>query len=128
MADDHPMNDKFETGGVNTIPPWAHDFYRAIKSKMNVQLTEIRASVRLPSAPAAPVAPSVPAFIPTTPSELRREILPKLPTYHGIKTEFRLWLTQAQANDLSHFSEADRFWYIHNRLKEKALKQVETWV
>ena len=131
MADDHPMNDTPETGGVNTIPPWAYDFYRAIKFKMNVQLTEIRISIRFPPASAAPVAPSVPAFIPTTPSELRREILPKLPIYHGIKAEFRFWLTQAQAKlsvDLGHFSEADRFSYIHNRLREKALGQVEAWV
>ena len=121
MADDHPMNNTFETSGVNTIPPWAHDFYRAINFKMNVQLTEIRASIRFPPTLTAPVAPSAPALIPTTPNEFRKKILPKLLTYHGIKTEFRFWFIQAQAKlnvDLRHFSETERFWYIHNRLKK----------
>ena len=120
MADDHPMNDTFEIGGVNTIPPWAHDFYRAIEFKMNVQLVEIRGLVRFPPAPAVPAVPSAPAFIPTIPSELRRKIFPKLFIYHGIKAEFRFWFTQAQAKldvDLGHFSETERFWYIHNQLK-----------
>ena len=119
-----PINDTFETGGVNTIPPWAHDFYRAIKFKMNVQLTEIRVSIRLSPTPAVPAAPSAPAFIPTIPNELRREIFPKLPTYHGIKAGFRFWFAQAETKlnvDLKHFSETERFWYIHNRLKKKKL-------
>ena len=54
-----------------------------------------------------------------------------MPTYHGIKTKFRLWFTQTQTKlnvDLKHFSESKRFWYIHNRLKKKALGQVEAWV
>ena len=130
-VNDTQMNDTPETGGVDTIPTWAHHFYRAIESKMNVQLAEIRASVRSPPAPAAPAAPSAPDFIPTIPSELRRKTFPKLPTYHGIKTEFRPWFTQTQTKlnvDLKHFSEPERFWYIHNRLKEKVLGQMESWV
>ena len=133
MADDHPMNDTFETSGVNTIPPWAHDFYRAIKSKINDQMAGIRISTRAPTPTVqpTPAAPPVPAFTSTIPNEPRREIFLKLPTYHGIKTEFRFWLTQTQAKlnvNLKHFSETNRFWYIHNRLKEKVLKQVEAWV
>ena len=133
MADDTPMVDTPETSG-DPVPSWAHQFYRAMESKMNEQMAEIRVSIRTPPAPAAPLAPAappVPAFTPTIPSEPRREILPKLPIYHGIKTKFRPWLAQAQTKfnvDLKHFSESERFWYIHNRLKEKALGQMEAWV
>ena len=133
-VNDTPMNDTPETGGVDTIPAWAHQFYRTMESKMNEQMAEIRASIRTPPAPTvplAPAAPPAPAFTPTIFSEPRKEIFPKLLTYHGIKTEFRPWLTQAQTKlnvDLKHFSESERFWYIHNRLKEKTLGQVEAWV
>ena len=98
---------------------------------MNVQLAEIRASVGLSRAPTVPAAPSIPVFIPTILSELRRKIFPKLFTYHGIKAEFRLWFTQAQTKlnvDLKHFSETERFWYIHSRLKDFFLGQMEAWV
>ena len=98
---------------------------------MNVQSAEIRVSVRFSPAPAVPAIPSAPAFIPTTPSEFRKKTFPKLPIYHGIKTEFRFWFTQAQTKlnvDSKHFSETERFWYIHSRLKEKVLGQVEVWV
>ena len=95
-VNDNPMNDTPETGGVDTIPAWAHHFYRAIKSKMNVQLAEIRVSIRPPPASATRAAPSAPDLIPTIFSEFRKKIFPKLPIYHGIKAEFRLWFTQAQ--------------------------------
>ena len=44
--------------------------------------------------PAPPVAP--PAPTPTFIAE-RREVLPKLPTYHGVKVEFQPWYLQARA-------------------------------
>ena len=90
-VDDTPMNDKPETGGVDMIPAWVHHFYQTIKSKMNVQLIEIRASIRPSPASAAPAVPSISDFIPKTLNEPRN---PNLPTYHGIKTEFRFWFTQ----------------------------------
>ena len=133
MADDTPMVDTPETSG-DPVPSWAHQFYRAMEFRMNEQMAEIRVSIRTqpaPAAPLAPAAPPAPAFTFTIPSEPRREIFPKLPTYHGIKTKFRFWFTQAQTKlsvDLKHFSESERFWYIHNRLREKTLEQVEAWV
>ena len=76
--------------------------------------------------PAPPVAPPAPTL-----TYERREVLPKLPTYHGVKVEFQPWYLQARAKlqvDLTHLSERDRFFYIHSRLRDKALSQMQTWV
>ena len=72
--------------------------------------------------PAPPVASPAPAFTFTTE---RKEILPKLPTYHGVKKEFQPWYFQARTKfqvDFTHLSDRDRFFYIHNRQKDKTLK------
>ena len=60
----------------------------------------------------------------------RIEIFPKLFIYHGIKKEFQPWYLQILVKlqvDFIHLSERDRFLYIHNKLKNKLLNQVQTW-
>ena len=45
--------------------------------------------------------------------------------------EFQPWYLQTRAKlqvDCTHLSEKDNFFYIHNKLKDKALNQVQTWV
>ena len=109
------MNDTPETGGVNTIFAWVHQFYRTMEYKMNEQMAEIRTSIRTspaPTVPLTPEAPPVPFFTFTIFSELRKKIFPKLLSYHGIKTKFRFWFTQAQTKlnvDLNIFRNQNDF-------------------
>jgi hypothetical protein len=61
----------------------------------------------------------------------KAELLPKPPEFSGERSEFRSWLTQMHAKllvDKAHESEIVRFWYMHSRLRGKALTQVESWV
>jgi hypothetical protein len=60
-----------------------------------------------------------------------KDRLSKPPEFHGDRAEFRSWLLQVHAKitvDLATESETVRFWYVHGRLRGKALTQVESWV
>ena len=83
---------------------------------------------RVPPTPALPVAFPAPAFTFTTE---RKEIFPKLPTYHRVKREFQPWYFQVRVKlqvDFTHLSERNRFFYIHSKLRDKILIQMQTWV
>jgi uncharacterized protein YfiM (DUF2279 family) len=61
----------------------------------------------------------------------QKDRLAKPPEFHGDRAEFRSWLLQVRAKitvDLATESETVRFWYVHGRLRGKALAQVESWV
>ena len=64
-------------------------------------------------------------------SARRKELLPKAPEFDGTKTDFRPWLSQMEAKlqvDLADDKEIVRFWYVHSRLRGRALQQVTSWV
>jgi hypothetical protein len=54
----------------------------------------------------------------------RRDLLPNPPEFDGKKSEFNPWLAQIYAKikvDRNDESRVVRFWYIHSRLRGKAL-------
>lgn len=61
----------------------------------------------------------------------RRDRLPDTPEFDGKKADFQSWVAQVYAKlvvDRAHDPEDVRFWYIHSRLRGKALQQVNPWV
>jgi len=61
----------------------------------------------------------------------RRDRLPDVPTFNGLRKEYLSWVTQLRAKlevDLENDTETVRFWYCHSRLRGKALLQVSPWV
>jgi hypothetical protein len=62
----------------------------------------------------------------------RKKILADPPEFDGTKrSEFQPWLSQVAVKlsvDLSGESETVRFWYVHGRLRKRALAQVDPWV
>ncbi len=61
----------------------------------------------------------------------KQESLPKPPEFDGKSREFKPWLSQMKAKlivDKAHESELVRFWYVHSRLRGRALEQVTPWV
>ena len=94
----------------------------------------IMLELKTPSAPAPVTTPTQipPVAIPTLIFTYeRREVLPKLFTYHGVKMEFQPWYFQARAKfqvDFTHLSERDRFFSIHSKRKDKIFNQMQAWV
>jgi len=63
--------------------------------------------------------------------ERQRNRLPDIPTFEGIRKEYKAWVAQLRAKlqiDMEDDLEYVRFWYCHSRLREKALLQVTPWV
>lgn len=61
----------------------------------------------------------------------KQESLPKPPEFEGKSREFKPWLSQMEAKlivDKAHESEIVRFWYVHSRLRGRALEQITPWV
>lgn len=66
-----------------------------------------------------------------TASSRRRDRLPDVPIFDGLRREYLSWVTQLRAKlnvDLENDKETTRFWYCHSRLRGKALLQVSPWV
>jgi hypothetical protein len=60
-----------------------------------------------------------------------RDKLPEAPEFEGRKVDFQPWLSQVWAKlsvDRRNEPEDVRFWYIHSRLRKKALTQMGSWV
>lgn len=63
--------------------------------------------------------------------ERRRDRLPDVPIFDGLRKEYLSWAAQLRAKlqvDMEDDSENIRFWYCHSRLRGKALLQVTPWV
>ena len=61
----------------------------------------------------------------------RKDELPDAPEFDGKKQEFQPWLAHVHAKltiDRADRTEAVRAWYVHSRLRGKAMKQVNPWV
>ncbi len=61
----------------------------------------------------------------------RRDRLPDVPIFDGLRKEYMSWVTQLRAKldvDMGDDREIIRFWYCHSRLRGKALLQVSPWV
>ena len=88
--------------------------FRIILLKSSVQLAPVTTSI-LPAAS--------PIFALTFTTE-RKEIFPKLLTYHEMKKKLKIqpWYLQIRVKfqmDFNHLSERNRFFYIDNKLKNK---------
>ena len=157
MGNTPPMNFSFNAPEIEPIPFWAHQMFRTTEQRFNEQAAQMDAARKKQAAqlaeakknqaalmadfralmantglpapapaptPVFPVAFPAPAFTSTVE---RREILPKLPTFHGVKMEFQPWYLQARAKlqvDCTHLSEKNEFFYIHSRLKDKTFSQM----
>jgi hypothetical protein len=57
--------------------------------------------------------------------------LPYPPTYEGVKSNFKPWLSQVYAKlavDICNSPGDVRFWYVHSRLRATPLAQITPWV
>ena len=154
MGNTPPMNFSFNAFKIEPIFFWAHQMFRTTEQQFNEQTAQMDAARKEQAAqlvetkknqatlmadfrvlmvntgfpapapipaPVLPVAFPAPAFTSTVE---RREIFPKLFTFHGIKMEFQPWYFQTRAKlqvDCTHLSEKNKFFYIHSKLKDKAL-------
>jgi hypothetical protein len=61
----------------------------------------------------------------------KKDELPDAPEFDGKKQDFQPWLAHVHAKltiDREDRTEAVRAWYVHSRLRGKAMKQVNPWV
>ena len=144
----------FSPSPIETILFWARHIFGIIEQKLNeqaIQMAEfkreqttdkaelkkehatqmadfrtilLKSKIQPAATPIPPVAFPIPAFTFTTE---RKKIFPNLPTYHGVK-KIQPWYFQVRAKfqmDFTHLSERNRFFYIHNKLKNKILGQMQ---
>ena len=161
MGNTPPMNFSFNAPEIEPILFWAHQMFRTTEQRFNEQAAQMDAARKKQAAqlaetkknqaalmadfralmvntgfptPASVLAPVLPVAFPApafTSTVERREIFPKLPTFHGVKVEFQPWYLQARAKlqvDCTHISQRNKFFYIHSKLKDKIFNQVQTWV
>ena len=143
---------------IEIIPFLVRQMFGVIERKMNDQITQqtvdkietrkkqtvLMAEFRIlilvsakipPTLTATPVFPApfiIPFAVPIfTPTIERRKIFPEFFLYHGDKKDFQPWYFQIKMKlqmDFIYLSGRDRFFYIHNKLKNKILNQMQTWV
>ncbi len=126
-------------GTENDIPAWANSLFSMVQQQLN------GFEQRLANQQ-SPTNPTIPAMTPSTSqtteatipvggiesTEIRRkDRLPNVPEYEGKRSEFRAWRDQVNAKinvDLARENQAIQAWYIHSRLRGRALQQITPWV
>jgi hypothetical protein len=120
------------------MPTWAQTLVRMVQAQAErmeqveghlaaSQHTASTESIETPAITTSSTQPELTSSYETR----RRDLLPDPPEFNGNKTEFLPWLDQVQAKlavDRADKPEIVRFWYIHSRLRGKALAQVSPWV
>jgi hypothetical protein len=119
------------SAGENTPPQWAHELMQRIQAQ-DTTIEALRTELAVERARTNPSESS--AVQPTLPSaDLGRpsKNLPDPPEFQGRKNEFPAWLALIDAKltiDKKDAPESVRFWYLHSRLRGKALLQVTPWI
>lgn len=126
-------------GTESDIPAWASSLFSMVQQQLNgfeQRLANQQSSTN----------PAIPAMTPSTsqtteatipvggiePTEIRRkDRLPNVPEYEGRRSDFRAWRDQVNAKiniDLARENPTIQAWYIHSRLRGRALQQITPWV
>ena len=123
--------------GENAPPQWAHELMQRIQAQ-DTTIEALRTELAVERARTTPSTtsqnPSEPIVqLTSTPTDLARSSknLPDPPEFHGKKNEFPAWLALIDAKlaiDKKDAPESVRFWYLHSRLRGKALLQVTPWI
>ena len=129
---------------TENVPAWASSFFLALQQQLSAQtqqqLKEFRQELVDQTNSTIPtVTPessqAVEATIPVggigSTEPRRKDRLPSAPEFEGRRSEFRSWRDQINAKlnvDLAREDQAVQAWYIHSRLRGRALQQVTPWV
>lgn len=123
----------------NTAPAWAQQLFATMQQQSQAQTERIaileqqladqaQRQAEITTPPITLASESIQAEVAT---KRRKDLLPIPPEFDGKRSEFRPWLAQIEAKlrvDKSQDSEDIQFWYLHSRLRGKALQQVTPWV
>jgi hypothetical protein len=138
------MDSNLESQSSAEAPSWVQDMLsqmQQVVAQQDQRIQELQEQLRARTSET--ISSSVGLTPATTPSRQPspgprdqdvvrpKDRLTKPPEFHGDRAEFRSWLLQVHAKitiDLATESETVRFWYVHGRLRGKALTQVESWV
>lgn len=117
------------------MPLWANSLFTAIQqqTEQQMQAFEQRMMNQTRSTPGTSQTAErvTPVETIEPPTIKRKDRLPNVQEFEGKRSEFRAWRDQINAKlcvDLAHEDQTVRAWYIHSRLRGRALQQITPWL